>query len=133
MIASMLALDYTNRPTFEKILSDYRNTVFPDYFYTFLSDYVVNLSANYQVPKSTSSSINDPIARSYGRADQVVLDICNDWDGIISAVIEEHDLAVTRHPEGAEGTGPSNSADDESIDADEPSETTLKPDFAVED
>jgi hypothetical protein len=94
LIASMIALEADHRPTFEKALSDFRNTVFPDYFYTFMSDYVVNLAADHHVPNSTLT--NDPIARSYGQADSIISGVCRDWDGMIAAMIEEHDLAVSR-------------------------------------
>lgn len=90
----MIALEADHRPTFEKALSDFRNTVFPDYFYTFMSDYVVNLAADHHVPNSDLT--NDPIARSYGQADSIISGICRDWDGMIAAMIEEHDLAVSR-------------------------------------
>jgi len=94
LITSMIALEADHRPTFEKALSDFRNTVFPDYFYTFMNDYVVNLAADHHVPNSTMT--NDPIARSYGHADSIIIGICRDWDGMIAAMIEEHDLSVSR-------------------------------------
>ena len=97
----MIALEPDHRPTFEKALSDFRNTVFPDYFYTFMSDYVVNLAADHHVPNSTMT--NDPIARSYGQADSIISGICRDWDGMIAAMIEEHDLAVSRLSEADQG------------------------------
>lgn len=93
----MIALEADHRPTFEQALSDFRNTVFPDYFYTFMSDYVVNLAADHHVPNSTTT--NDPIARSFGQADSIITGICRDWDGMIAAMIEEHDLSVSRTSE----------------------------------
>lgn len=88
----MLALNPENRPTFERVLSDFRNTVFPDYFYTFLADYVVNLAADHNVPSNVVT--NDPIAKSLGQADSIILGIYRDWAGMLSAVLEEHKLAV---------------------------------------
>jgi phosphoinositide-3-kinase regulatory subunit 4 len=89
----MIAVDPENRPTFEKALSDFRNSVFPDYFYTFLADYVVNLAADDHVPNDPMT--NDPIARSFGQADSIISGICRDWDGIIAAMMEEHELIVS--------------------------------------
>jgi phosphoinositide-3-kinase regulatory subunit 4 len=101
MIASMLALNPDHRPTFEKILSDHRNTIFPDYFYTFLGDYAINLAADHHVPENNTT--NDPIAKGFGQADFIILGICRDWDGIIAAMMEEHDLSVNREQDrGAE-------------------------------
>lgn len=40
----MLSLNPADRLKFDRILSDYRDTVFPEYFYTFLQDYVTSLS-----------------------------------------------------------------------------------------
>lgn len=70
MIASMLASHPEDRPTFEKILADYRNIVFPDYFYTFLQDFVQDL----------------------GSADQVIHALKRDWNGMIAAVFAELDV-----------------------------------------
>jgi len=92
MISSMIAVEAEHRPTFEKALSDFRNTVFPDYFYTFMADYVLDLSADHHVPNSPAT--NDPIAKSYGQADLIVSGICRDWDGIIAAMVLEHELAA---------------------------------------
>ena len=97
MISSMIAVGAEHRPTFEKALSDFRNTVFPDYFYTFLADYVLDLAADHHVPNSPAT--NDPIAKSYGQADSIVSGICRDWDGIIAAMVLEHELVTTHSAE----------------------------------
>ncbi|ORX34648.1 hypothetical protein BD324DRAFT_634336 [Kockovaella imperatae] len=44
MISQMLSLDPAARPSFDHILATYRETIFPEYFYTFLKDYVSSLS-----------------------------------------------------------------------------------------
>ena len=44
MISQMLSLDPSHRLRFDRILSDYRGIVFPEYFYTFLQDYVNSLA-----------------------------------------------------------------------------------------
>jgi hypothetical protein len=80
MISSMIAVEAEHRPTFEKALSD------------FMADYVLDLAADHHVPNSPAT--NDPIAKSYGQADSIVSGICRDWDGIIAAMVLEHDLAA---------------------------------------
>lgn len=44
MIAQMLSREPSDRPTFDRILTTYRGTIFPEYFYTFLKDYVSELN-----------------------------------------------------------------------------------------
>ncbi|BEJ10919.1 hypothetical protein CspHIS471_0103410 [Cutaneotrichosporon sp. HIS471] len=44
MIAQMLSREPSDRPTFDRILTTYRGTIFPEYFYTFLTDYVSELN-----------------------------------------------------------------------------------------
>lgn len=40
----MLARDAVDRPSFDHILSSFRSSIFPEYFYTFLKDYSNSLS-----------------------------------------------------------------------------------------
>ena len=44
MISQMLSLDPSSRPSFDRILSTFRGSIFPEYFYTFLKDYISSLS-----------------------------------------------------------------------------------------
>jgi phosphoinositide-3-kinase regulatory subunit 4 len=44
MISQMLARDPKDRPSFDHILSTFRGSIFPEYFYIFLKDYVNSLS-----------------------------------------------------------------------------------------
>jgi phosphoinositide-3-kinase regulatory subunit 4 len=44
MIAQMLSREPSDRPTFDRILTTYRGTIFPEYFYTFLKEYVSELN-----------------------------------------------------------------------------------------
>ncbi|WVR03468.1 hypothetical protein IAU60_000459 [Kwoniella sp. DSM 27419] len=44
MISQMLAREPADRPTFDRILSSFRETIFPEYFYTFLQDYMASLA-----------------------------------------------------------------------------------------
>ena len=85
----MLSLDPAERPTCEKVLVDYRNTIFPDYFYTFLQDYANDLDSSSEGVHS-GSGLQDPTVRFASKADEIVEAIAGDWSGIISAVIQEH-------------------------------------------
>jgi hypothetical protein len=89
----MLSLDPADRPTCEKVLVDYRNTIFPDYFYTFLQDYANDLQSK-QESGSTSAGTHDPTVRFANKADEIVEAIADDWSGIIKAVIQEHQFSV---------------------------------------
>lgn len=90
MLATMLALNPEDRPTCEKVLVDYRNTIFPDYFYTFLHDYVNDMHAD----AGGAAGAQDPTVKFASKADEIVEAIADDWSGIIRAVIEEHQLSV---------------------------------------
>ena len=58
----MLSLEPSDRLKFDRILSDYRGTVFPEYFYTFLQDYVTSLSETPRNinPEAAPSAKNSP-------------------------------------------------------------------------
>lgn len=56
MISEMLARDPHDRPTFDHILSSFRSTIFPEYFYTFLKDYTNSLAELPETVTSTSTS-----------------------------------------------------------------------------
>lgn len=89
----MLLLDPADRPTCEKVLVDYRNTIFPDYFYTFLQDYANDLNSKSE-SETSSSGTQDPTVRFANKADEIVEAIADDWFGIIRAVIQEHQFSV---------------------------------------
>lgn len=40
----MLSLNPDHRPSFDRLLTDYRGTVFPEYFYIFFAEYSLSLS-----------------------------------------------------------------------------------------
>jgi phosphoinositide-3-kinase regulatory subunit 4 len=44
MIREMLSRDAKDRPSFDRILTNYRGSIFPEYFYTFFKDYIISLS-----------------------------------------------------------------------------------------
>lgn len=87
----MLSLNPEDRPTCEKVLVDYRNTIFPDYFYTFLQDYVNDM---HQADAGGAAGAQDPTVKFASKADEIVEAIADDWSGIIRAVIQEHQLSV---------------------------------------
>lgn len=93
MLAAMLSLDPADRPTCEKVLVDYRNTIFPDYFYTFLQDYVNDLYTKSE-SESNGAGTQDPTVRFANKADEIVEAIADDWSGIISAVVQEHRFTI---------------------------------------
>jgi hypothetical protein len=92
MLATMLSLNPEDRPTCEKVLVDYRNTIFPDYFYTFLQDYVNDM--HHSQGTAGPAGPQDPTVKFASRADEIVEAIADDWSGIIRAVIQEHQLSV---------------------------------------
>lgn len=97
MLANMLALDPNDRPTFEKILADFRNSVFPDYFYTFLQDYTYGLNDNLNTHLS-----GPPQDAARGRADEVIRTLKRDCTGMIAAVFEELEV-MSDQKEGIPG------------------------------
>lgn len=90
----MLSLNPEDRPTCEKVLVDYRNTIFPDYFYTFLQDYVNDMRLSEGA--GGSAGAQDPTVKFASKADEIVEAIADDWSGIIRAVIQEHQLSVAK-------------------------------------
>lgn len=117
MISSMLSLDPTNRPSFERLLSDFRNLVFPEHFYAFLPDYFAApapnpLAQNQNLGKSGVT----PAQKGFGRADDVVAMIAGDWRGRIRVALRE---GSQRRPEeeGREGEGGEDTNDRAVIDS----------------
>ncbi|KAK8845442.1 hypothetical protein IAR55_006155 [Kwoniella newhampshirensis] len=81
MISQMLARDPAQRPSFDHILSTYRESIFPEYFYTFLKDYVTSLS-------ETSEGLTGPNAhagflqRSAGQSGMKIDRLLDEWESI---------------------------------------------------
>lgn len=69
MIFSMLSLDSEQRPSFERILTFYRGTVFPEYFYTFFADYCLSLA-------ETAKEADEP------SADHTIRRLTEEWDSV---------------------------------------------------
>ena len=76
LIKAMLARDPKDRPSFDLILSKFRETVFPEYFYTFLKDYVTSLS---ELPDSPAESFIQKSAAVPGTKIDRMLD---EWDTV---------------------------------------------------
>ena len=90
MISEMLSRSPSHRPQFDHILSRYRGTIFPEYFYTFLKDYTSTLS---ELPENTESNFLQRGASLPGTKVDRILD---EWDSI-SIHLEDNgfgDLAV---------------------------------------
>ncbi len=104
----MLSLNPQHRPSFDRILEDYRNTVFPDYLYTFLPEYISSIST-FASPSLTNNSSsnhangNNPVARYTGQSDAIMQRIHSDWPGIITAVLDEHAMGAKGKVGGVEG------------------------------
>lgn len=87
----MLSLDPSHRLRFDRILSDYRGTVFPEYFYTFLQDYVNSLAESTRSPEGdqpTRRSTADFLSQSAPSAGTKIDRMLNEWDSI-SVHLEE--------------------------------------------
>jgi phosphoinositide-3-kinase regulatory subunit 4 len=78
MISQMLARDPKDRPSFDRILSTFRGTIFPEYFYIFLKDYVNSLSEG---PDSASSS-DDFIKKMASQPGTKVDRLLEEWESV---------------------------------------------------
>lgn len=78
MISQMLARDPQDRPSFDRILSMFRGSIFPEYFYTFLKDYATSLS---ETPDS-SLSTNDFIKKVASQPGTKVDRLLEEWESI---------------------------------------------------
>ncbi len=76
MISEMLSRAQEDRPSFDHILSSFRGTIFPEYFYTFFKDYAASLS---ELPETTEAAFLQRSAIQPGRKVDRLL---NEWDSI---------------------------------------------------
>lgn len=76
MINQMLSREPRNRPSFDRILSSFRGSIFPEYFYTFLKDYSTSLS---ELPESNTAAF---LQRSATQPGMKVDRLFNEWDSI---------------------------------------------------
>ncbi|WWC85771.1 uncharacterized protein L201_000637 [Kwoniella dendrophila CBS 6074] len=79
MINQMLSLDPSSRSSFDRILSTFRETIFPEYFYTFLTDYVSSLTdTSIQADGETTF-----LQKSSGLSGQKIDRMLEEWDSIV--------------------------------------------------
>lgn len=76
MISQMLSRTPEDRPRFDHILSSFRGTIFPEYFYTFLKDYTSSLN---ELPDTPDSSFLQKAAPAPGTKIDRMLD---EWESI---------------------------------------------------
>ncbi|WWC66876.1 uncharacterized protein I206_100783 [Kwoniella pini CBS 10737] len=81
MISQMLSLDPSSRPSFDRILSMFRETIFPEYFYTFLQDYTTSLSEISDQATSDNTE-NTFYHKSAGTCGMKIDRILDEWDSI---------------------------------------------------
>mgnify|MGYP002718827671 CR=1 FL=1 len=77
MISQMLSRSPEERPKFDHILSAFRGTIFPEYFYTFLQDYTASLN---ELPPSTGPTYFPTAATKPGTKIDRMRD---EWDSIL--------------------------------------------------
>ena len=76
MISRMLSRDPNDRPSFDRILTTFRGSIFPEYFYTFLKDYSASLS---DLPETIGAAF---LQRSASEPGTKVNRLLNEWDSI---------------------------------------------------
>ena len=76
MISRMLSRDPNERPSFDRILTTYRGSIFPEYFYTFLKDYSASLS---DLPETIGGTF---LHRSATQPGTKINRLLNEWDSI---------------------------------------------------
>ncbi|WVW81748.1 hypothetical protein I302_103744 [Kwoniella bestiolae CBS 10118] len=81
MISRMLSRDPSSRPSFDLILSTFRETIFPEYFYTFLKDYVASLSDSNESQTSDNSDVTF-LQRSAGLCGMKIDRLLDEWESI---------------------------------------------------
>ena len=72
----MLSRDPNDRPNFDRILSAFRGTIFPEYFYTFLKDYASSLA---ELPDNTDV---DFLQRSASQPGTRIDRMLDEWESI---------------------------------------------------
>lgn len=78
MISQMLARDPQDRPSFDRILSTFRGSIFPEYFYTFLKDYAASLS---ELPEPSQRN-HDFIKKVASQPGTKVDRLLDEWESI---------------------------------------------------
>lgn len=73
----MLSRSPADRPKFDHILSSFRGTIFPEYFYTFLQDYTSSL--NELAPSSGPAYFENAALKPGNKIDR----LREEWDSIL--------------------------------------------------
>ncbi|ORY34315.1 hypothetical protein BCR39DRAFT_556705 [Naematelia encephala] len=76
MISQMLSREPGDRPSFDRLLTDFRGSIFPEYFYTFLSEYTSSLS---ELPEGPDGPFLQKVASLPGTKIDRMLE---EWDSI---------------------------------------------------
>lgn len=79
MISQMLARDPKERPSFDRVLSTFRGSIFPEYFYTFLKDYATSLAES---TDSLSSSKKDFLQKVSSQPGTKIDRLLDEWGSI---------------------------------------------------
>ncbi len=72
----MLSRSPGNRPSFDRILTAFRGSIFPEYFYIFLKDYATSLA---ELPETSESAFPH---RSAPQSGTKVDRLLSEWDSI---------------------------------------------------
>ncbi|WVQ80358.1 hypothetical protein IAT38_002463 [Cryptococcus sp. DSM 104549] len=81
MISQMLSRDPSQRPSFDRILSTFRETIFPEYFYTFLEDYINSLNETAEAGASANGG-EGFLQKSAGQCGMKIDRLLDEWEGI---------------------------------------------------
>lgn len=79
MISQMLAREPNDRPSFDHVLSSFRDSIFPEYFYTFLKDYATSLS---ELPDSSPANPDGFLKKVASQPGTKVDRLLEEWDSI---------------------------------------------------
>lgn len=93
MISQMLARDPHDRPSFDRILSIFRGSIFPEYFYTFLKDYATSLS---ELPESSQRN-HDFLKKVASQPGTKVDRLLDEWESIsihLEKGVDESELVL---------------------------------------
>ncbi|WVN90927.1 uncharacterized protein L203_106172 [Cryptococcus depauperatus CBS 7841] len=82
MIAQMLSREPSARPSFNRILSIYRESIFPEYFYTFLEDYFVSLNETAVETRARNSAADGFLQRSSRHCGVKIDKLLEEWESI---------------------------------------------------
>lgn len=89
MIRDMLAVDPAERPSFDHILTEFRETVFPEYFYTFFKDYTTSLA---ELPAAPAKNAGTQfLQRSAGQAGTRIDRMLDEWESIAVYLEDQKD------------------------------------------